>query len=74
VDGELAVVRNRSPASPHIRLDLPVFHAEFRQPIAGMHDQRDYGGTHAVKHGSYGPKIAEVDVEGAQRGDDHEIR
>src|SRR5262249_60141306 len=39
-----------------------------------MDFQSDPGGAHAVKYGVYRLQIAEMDVEGAERRDDHEIR
>src|SRR5262249_58528506 len=51
-----------------------VFHAQFRQPVAGMQDQGDHGGAHAVEYSVHRLQIAEMDVEGAERRDDREIR
>ena len=52
----------------------PVLHAELGEPITGMKDQRDDGGTDAVEDGGHRPKVAEIDVECAESGDDDEVR
>src|SRR5262249_59656595 len=52
----------------------PVFDAKFRQRVAGMQDRRDHAGAHAVKYSVHRLQIAEIDVEGAERRDDYEIR
>src|SRR5262249_16688762 len=45
-----------------------------REQVAGMKDQGDHGGAHAVEYSVHRLQIAEMDVEGAERRDDHEIR
>src|SRR5947209_82357 len=52
----------------------PVLHPEFRQPVAGMQDQRDNCRAHAVEDGRHPWQPAEVDVERPERRDDDEVR
>ena len=51
----------------------PVLHSELRQPVAGMENEGDDGGADSVKHGRHGGKIAQMDIERTQSGDDDEI-
>jgi hypothetical protein len=44
-----------------------MLHAELSEPITGMKDQCDDGGTDVVEDGGHGPKVAEIDVEKALR-------
>ena len=52
----------------------PVFHPELCQPVAGVQDQSDDGGTHAIEDSRHRLQITEVHVERAQCGDDDEVR
>ena len=52
----------------------PVLHAELGEPVAGMQDQRDHRRADAVEDRRHRLQVAEIDVERAERGDDHEVR
>src|SRR5712672_1271460 len=43
------------------------------EPIAGMQDQCDHGRAHAVEDRGHRLEVPEIDVERAQRCDDHKI-
>src|SRR5260370_27726419 len=52
----------------------PVFNAELGKPIAGMQDQCDDGGAHAIEDRGHRLQVTEIHVESAQCGDDDEVR
>src|SRR5207237_8413751 len=52
----------------------PIFHPELRQPVARVEDERDDGGTDAVKDRGHGRESLEVDVERGEARDNDEVR
>jgi hypothetical protein len=51
----------------------PVVHSKLRQPVAGMEYECDDSRADPVKHSRHGGKVAEMDVERTESGDDDEI-
>src|SRR6516165_7971023 len=51
----------------------PIVHSQLGKSKTGMQDQRYDGWTNPEKYSGYGLEIAEIDVKGAQRCDDHKI-
>src|SRR5437660_10049896 len=50
-----------------------MLHAELREPPAGVQDERDDDGAHAIEDGGHPRETAEVDIERAKRGHYDEV-